>query len=243
MPGPASKPPRATGAPALLFPVGHYLGVHHRLSQPAAVRHVRCGATFHDLNEDQFAVWVAAHGTPEAIEENVAWHRESVPAHPRVAGLTHVSALIDQLLGMGLLVEVVPGTDQAIEFAKSHRLVPLMLGLGNSGNRPDVFGIGFLHQPVLEVSFGIYDLWQWSTMDDSLWATCENAADVAQRAGSGDAASTDPVRHLSGFLPSLHSLLLPNAAYLDTSFRLSWPTGAPARSPSGSTVARALAHG
>lgn len=186
---------------------------------------MRRGATFHELSDDHFAVWSAAHGTPDAVDDERPWHRQAVEADPRVAGHTGGADLVDQLLGLGLLVEVTPGTEQALEFARTHRLVPLMLGLGNSSDEAGMFGIGFLHQPVMEVSYSIYDVWQWSTMDDSLWATCQNAADVARRAGATQPESIDAAALLTGFLPALHALLVPHAAYLDTYFRLGWPGG------------------
>jgi hypothetical protein len=207
----------------LLFPVGHYVGIQHRIDAASAPRQVRRGATFHDLTEEQFAVWAAAHGSEAAIENDIPWQRQSVEQHPLVAGLDRASEIIDDFLAGGLLVEVTPSDDQAIVFARSHRVVPLMLGLGNRRDEPDMFGIGFLNQPVIEVSHPIYDLWQWSAMDDSLWATCENAADVARRAGSTDPESLDPARLLTGFLGSLHGVLLANAACLDIGFRLEWP--------------------
>lgn len=209
---------------SLLFPIGHYVGIQHRVGAERAPRQVRRGATFHDLGEDQFAVWAAAHGSEQAIENETPWHRQSVEQHPSLAGLDRASEIIDDFLTDGLLVEVTPSShDRAIAFARSHRLVPLMLGLGNRPDEPDLFGIGFLTQPVIEVSHPIYDLWQWCAMDDSLWATCENAADVARRAGSTDPESIDPARLLIGFLGSLHAVLLANAACLDIDFRLRWP--------------------
>jgi hypothetical protein len=213
-----------------ILPIGHYVGAQHRIDELGTRRQVRRGAIFHDLTEDQFAVWVAAHGTPAAIEQDAVWHRRSIEEHPPVSGLPDASGLIDGLLDLELLVEVAPGDNHALDFARSHRLVPLMLGLGNGADQPGVFGIGFIHQPVLQVSHAIYDLWQWSAMDDSLWATCENAADVARRAGSTDPEFVDPASLLTGFLGSLPALLLANAAYLDADFRLKWPETAAAAS-------------
>jgi hypothetical protein len=217
-----TTPPGGSDGP-LLFPIGHYVGIQHRTGAASAPRQVRRGATIHDLTEEQFAVWTAAHGAEEAIENDVPWQRQSVEGHPSVAGLEGASEIIDDFLAGGLLVEVTRSDDQAIVFARSHRVVPLMLGLGNRPDEPDMFGIGFLTQPVIEVSHPIYDLWQWSAMDDSLWATCENAADVARRSGSMDPESLEPARLLTGFLGSLHGVLLANAACLDIDFRLEWP--------------------
>jgi hypothetical protein len=210
----------------LIFPIGHYVGAQYRIEEPSTLRQVRRGATFHDLSADQFAVWAAAHATLEAVENAVPWRRHSIETHPQVNAVADAGGVIEELLGLGLLVEVTPGTDQAHDFARSHRLVPLMLGLGNDPDDLNMFGIGFLHQPVLSVSHAIYDLWQWSAMDDSLWATCQNAADVARRAGATDPEFIDPGTLATGLVGSLHVLLLANAAYLDIDFRLNWPTSA-----------------
>ncbi len=217
-----------TATEPLLLPIGHYVGALHRDGQPGARPQVRRGASFHELSDDQFAVWSAAHGAPEAIEDEVAWQRRSVAEHPQVAGVADVDLVVDELLQIGLLTEVSPDAEQALAFARSHRLVPLMLGLGNSTEEPDLFDIGFLHQPAVSTTHPIYDLWQWSTMEDSVWATCESAADVAQRSGFTNPDHTDPARLLVGLLGALHALLLSRAAYLDIGFSLNWPEDAPA---------------
>jgi hypothetical protein len=218
---PTTSPSGGTNG-SLLFPIGHYVGVHYRVNDTSPPRQVRRGGTIHELSEDQFAVWSAAHGLPDAIENGVAWQRHSVEEHPRVAGRTGTPEIIDQLLGTGLLAEAGAAAD-ALDFARSHRVMPLMLGLGNRPDQVDMCGIGFLNLPAIDVSFAIYDLWQWSAMDDSLWATCVNAADVARRAGLTDPQSIEPTQLLSAFLGSLHALLLANAACLDIDFRLDWP--------------------
>lgn len=207
----------------LLVPIGHYVGAVYQDGERGVRRQVRRGATFHDLTADQFAVWSAAHGTQEAVQAGLAWQRRSVEEHPQVADVPGASGLIDEMLDLGLLAEVTPGREQVLEFARSYRLVPLMLGLGTSTDNPDLFDIGFLHQPVLSVSYPIYDLWQWSTVDDSVWATCESAADVAKRSGYTSPDYIDPTRLLVGMVRSLHALLVSRAAYLDIGFRLTWP--------------------
>lgn len=216
-----TMPERAeTATVPLIFPIGHQVGARYQAGQLVAAQQVRCGGRFHDLTEQQAEVWRLAHGVPEEIDRQVPWQRSAVEERLPGAGM-----VIDDLMSSGLLVEATPGTAQAEEFAKAHRLVPLMLGLGNSANDPDTFGIGFLSQPALQVSHPIYDVWQWSTMDDSLWNTCENATDVARRAGSTDPEATETNRLLTGIVGSLHALLSSSAAYLDLGFRLNWPAG------------------
>lgn len=216
-----TMPERANAAIVpLIFPIGQQVGSRYQAGQLVAAQQVRCGGRFHDLTERQAEVWRLAHGVPEEIDQEIPWQRSSI--EERLAG---AGPIISELTELGLLVEATPGTPEAEEFAKVHRLVPLMLGLGNSGADADTFGIGFLGQPVLQVSHAIYDVWQWSTMDDSLWNTCENATDVARRAGSTDAEATETSRLLTGIVGSLHALLASSAAYLDVGFRLNWPAG------------------
>jgi hypothetical protein len=216
MPDDSAAPP----AVPLIFPIGHQIGARFQAGQIVAAQQVRRGGKFHDLTERQAEVWRLAHGVPEEIDRQIPWQRGSIEERITASG-----PVIDDLMGLGLLVEATPGTAQAEEFARAHRLVPLMLGLGNSQSDPDSFGIGFLSQPTLQVSHPIYDVWQWSTMDDSLWNTCDNATDVARRAGSTDPESTDTSRLLTGIVSSLHALLATSAGYLDIGFRLNWPAG------------------
>lgn len=205
----------------LVVPVGHYVGCEYDVLDPTDEPHrVRRGAVFHPLSGAQHTVWTLAHGTPDAVGNDRPWPRRSVEDLAGAGGLTDVPATVDDLIERGLLVEVGAGSTPVTDFAKAHRVVPLMLGLGPSVEEPDLFGIGFLGRPALQVSHPVYDLWQWSTMDDSLWSTCESAADVARQAGSTDPVYTDPEQRLTGFLGSLHALLLAGAACLDVDFRL-----------------------
>ncbi|HVX46880.1 MAG TPA: hypothetical protein VHC49_23510 [Mycobacteriales bacterium] len=194
----------------LILPVGHQVGA----DAGRAVHQIRLGPAVHSLTPPQYAVWTLAHGTPDVLGTESRWQRDSVQ------DLAPDDGSIDALLDLGLLVEVAPDSEQALEFARTHRIIPLMLGLGNSPDDPSLFGIGLLHQPVLKVTHPIYDLWQWSTVDDTLWTTCENAADVARRAGSVDPELTEPHRLLTGFLGSLHALVLAGAACIDIPVRL-----------------------
>lgn len=231
----------ANGAPAqpdagsgttgtLLFPTGRYVGAYYHVDRVADSPHeVHRGGTVHELTGDQFTVWVAAHGSSDAVENNVAWTRQSVEEDAHAHGVADAERLVDELVNLGLLVEVTPTNNRALDFARSHRVVPIMLGLGDSPSEQGMFDIGFLNQPVVEVSHPIYDLWQWSSMDDTLWATCQNAADVARRAGSTDPNYVDPSRLLAGFVGQLHALLVTHAAYIDTDHRLGWPDTASAQ--------------
>lgn len=198
----------------LIVPIGHRVGAGR----------VRRGASFHELDETGFRAWTLAHGAPDALHDGQPWQRRQVVAAVAEAGVHDPEARLNALCDKGFLAEVAP--DDAVPFARAHRMLPLMVGLGSTAGEPDLFGIGFLGQPVLHVGHVVYDLWQWSAMDDTLWATCENAAEVARRAGSTDAGYTDPRRLLDGLLGSLPALLCTHAACLDVPVRLGPAAGA-----------------
>jgi hypothetical protein len=168
--------------------------VGHRVDQ----RRVRRGATVHELTERQLATWLAAHESSDTAPD-------------------------PELIGLGLLAPIAPEADQALEFARTHRLVPLMLGLGNAVDDPSMYAIGFRGQAFVQVDPTVYDLWHWSATDDTIWATCQSAADVASRSTGED---RDPHALLNTLLESLHLLLTRNAACLDIDFRLSSPKAA-----------------
>ncbi|TDO57303.1 hypothetical protein EV651_11127 [Kribbella sp. VKM Ac-2571] len=194
----------------LMLPLGHLVGSGR----------VRRGTDVVELDDRQYAVWALAHGSPHAVEKQITWQRDSIVQLARHAGVADAANLVQELTGLGLLAEFRLDSDEAIDFAQRHQLTPLMLGLGNTAAEPGRFAIGFLGQPVLHVDFAVYDLWQWSAMDDTLWAVCRSAAGVAGRTDEDRPGGVDAEKLLAGFLPALHPLLLVNAAYVDVSFRL-----------------------
>jgi hypothetical protein len=119
---------------SLLFPIGHCLGAdYHDL--PTSNDHtfrVRVGGEVKTLDDEQFAVWGLAHGFPTGSSE--AWGRMSIlKAAGRVRGAEQV---LDSLVEDHLIVATTPGTEAAVDFARRHRMVPLMLGLGNTAEEP-----------------------------------------------------------------------------------------------------------
>ncbi|MGW5188885.1 hypothetical protein ACWEOO_06495 [Kribbella sp. NPDC004138] len=195
----------------LMLPIGHLVGAGR----------VRRGTDVVALDDRQYAVWALAHGSPHAVAEQITWQRDSIVELARHTGIANAADLVQELLGIGLLAEVSLAGEETLDFARSHQLTPLMLGLGNTASDPGRFAIGFLGQPVLHVDFAVYDLWQWSAMDDTLWAVCESAADLVRRTAEDTTGGVDAEMLLARFLAALHPLLLVNAAYVDVSFRLS----------------------
>lgn len=203
-------------AAKLLFPIGHCIGAYHDL--PASDDHftqVRVGAEINRLDDEQFAIWGLAHGVAGRPPEE-SWNRQSVLAVARRAGIGRAEEILESLVDDDLLVEATPGTDSAVDFARRHRLVPLMLGLGNTAEEPWIYSVGLLGMPIVQVSAMAYDLYEWAHLDANLWAACEAAAATAVRVGIDDPMATDPLQMLHALVGTLHVMLSPNAAFLDS---------------------------
>lgn len=204
------------GAGTLVFPIGHCIGTYYDL--PVSMDHfhqVRVGPDAVRLSDEQFAVWGLAHGTPDR-EPDRPWDRQAVVDTARRVGVTDPETVFAGLLDDGLLATTVPGSEAAVDFARRYRLVPLMLGLGNSSEEPRLYAVGLPGRPLVQMMSSVYDLYEWAHMERDLWAACRAAAETAGRVDITDPAATDPARLLDVLLAALHTLLGPNAVHLDT---------------------------
>lgn len=203
-------------AAALIVPVGQFIGAYYAPA-PSTEHYfqVRVGPDIVRLGDDQFAVWGLAHGAPDRPADE-PWTARSVVAAARAQGIGTAEEVLVGLLADYLLFEVTLGQRAAVEFAARHRLVPLMLGLGNSAEDPRVYSVGLPGQPLVTMSSLAYDLYQWAHLDNDLWSACEGAAATAVRIGIEDPVATDPARLLDAFLGSVHVFLGPNSVYFDT---------------------------
>ncbi|KOV87225.1 hypothetical protein [Nocardia sp. NRRL S-836] len=177
-----------------VFPVGHYVGERH----PEAVHLVRVGLAHRTLSEAEFGVWVLAHG----VAESPAWTLENLLALAEKAGLPGARAAADRLAGTGVLV-----IGNEVALARTHRFVPLLVGLGNTEPHPDRCAVGLPGQPVAVLDESSFELWQWGHLAPSLWHTCEVRAEVA-----GSASARE---ELDGVLRDLRPLLVGGCGYLD----------------------------
>jgi hypothetical protein len=114
--------------------------------------------------------------------------------------------LVPLVLGLGNSAE------GQVAFAEAHRLEPLLVGLGNSAEYPDTYAVGLPgNPPVAMLDSGSYELWQWAAVAPSLWQACEVRAKVG--AGLGDPTSAADL--LDDVLGDLRPLLANSCAYLD----------------------------
>lgn len=206
----------------VLVPVGHLLGTFYE--GPAGGRRsatVQLGGALHDLDDGELATWWLTHSLADRAPE--PWTAAALSAAAVELGLPVSAPVLRRLVERGLVVEVVTGGPAALEFARSFRLVPQMLGLGNSPQAPAAYQIGLFGRPVIDLPDVLYDVWRWATVEAHLWNSCRGAADVARAAGLTDPDALDPELLLDVVLQALHPLLAAQAAHVDT--RRPAPTG------------------
>jgi hypothetical protein len=200
---------------ALLLPIGHLLGAHYpRPGSTAHTQQVRVGPESVEIDDARFTAWALAHGLPGRAAEDL-WTRRALEELAVAQGIGDLSGAVDDLLADRLLVEVGTG-EEMVEFARQHRLLPLVLGLGNSSAEPEVWSVGLLGQPIATMTSPLFDLWEWSGLAPDLWAACESAARTAREVGRTDDADVDPHATLGHLLVNLHGLLAVDAVHLDT---------------------------
>lgn len=171
-----------------LVPIGHDLGVFHAGMGGPPARQIRVGAEVEELTEEQYKTWLAAFD-----------------------GATPPPEALEQLRTRRLLADP---TDQ-VEFASTHRLLPLALGLGNTAEEPWLFSAGLLYQPIVAMTSPLYDLWQWAHLSPDLWSACRESASVAVQAGVTASEQTDPVEVLAGAMETAPHLLAARVACFD----------------------------
>jgi hypothetical protein len=196
--------------PLQVYPIGQLIRV--RASENEF--HVRVGARLERLSSADFSVWAMAHGPADHVPR--PWTADELADQARAVGLTDAPARLVHLLESGLVALAAPGTESGVALARRVRMVPLVVGLGNSAENPDAYSVGLPGRPLAVLSAAAYDLFEWSTMETSLWRACEGAAATAARVGIEDPLASDPHAVLASLLEDLHRLLTPNAVCLDT---------------------------
>jgi hypothetical protein len=206
----------------LVLPIGLLVGTFHDAAPARHHHEIRLGAKVHECTDHELAAWAFAHGPPEGFEDGPAdggpspWMAASLVRHLAGLDIPDAASIVAGLLGRGLLAELVPGTESATAFARAHRLVPSMYGLGNSADGPGLYSIGLLGHEVIRVDRPVFELWAWADTEPDLWRACESFAAEEVAAGGSEPAVTEPDRVLAGFLGTLHGLLSVQAAHLDT---------------------------
>lgn len=201
-------------AQRLVLPIGQRLGALYHSDDPDdRVERLRVGTEVVRLSPELFSVWELAHGDPETILEN-RWTVEKL-TEVASAGVDDVPSALAQLVDQRVAVVVADNLDAYLTFGRGHRIVPTMMGLGNSSADPGTFGIGLLNTPLVTVNALFYDLYEWAHLDGDLWTACQNSAALNRRLGITDPVAVDADLLLGKLVDQMHGYLAPGAAYLD----------------------------
>jgi hypothetical protein len=206
----------------LVFPLGHAMGpFHQHRGAPPAYWVVRLGWDSPLLQDQPTAdVWGLAHGRRDRIDR-APWTRSELCRAARAAGIDEPEPVLDALIGRGLVAEVSPGTAEAAQFADTHRVQSLLLGLGELPDEPGVDGIGLLGMPpVARVPLGTYEFWQWGHLWPTLTEAAAGLAEMAAASPEHAPEEADSQQVLDRILGDLHQLLSVGALYLDRSLAL-----------------------
>jgi hypothetical protein len=196
--------------PLQVYPIGQLVRVRAAEDE----FHVRVGAQLERLSSTDFGVWAMAHGPADHVPR--PWTPDELATQAGRVGLPDAPDRLGRLVDRGLVALAAPGTDTGLALGRRVRMVPLVLGLGNSAENPDAYAVGLPGRPLAVLSAAAYDLFEWATMETSLWRACEGAAETAARVGIDDPLASDPEALLASLLGDLHRLLTPNAVCLDT---------------------------
>ncbi|MGH3737667.1 MAG: hypothetical protein ACRDT6_18955 [Micromonosporaceae bacterium] len=208
-------PEQLTGT-SLLFPIGHYIGAYHPgAGEPLAYHSIRVGQSRVALRSDEeFRMWALCHGFTG--EQNVRpWTRDGALRAASATGLDGARELLDGLLGEDIVVEVKAGTDEAVSFARQHRVVPLLYGVGQTQSDPPRQGIGLGGQVALQVNNLAFELWRFGHLADNLWQFTQLQSEVLRTSAGLSDSLTRPDQLLLSLLWELQWLLPYNAVYLD----------------------------
>jgi hypothetical protein len=194
----------------LVFPVGQFGGMV-RGDGPGDVRFsIRRGDAVWTVESDPGTLWLDAHGQLETLA-TTTWTRGAVLGNRRSLSPVAEAKAYGQLLGLKLVAEIDPDDPEAVDFARTHRLVPRAHGMGNRSDDPSRFLAGFPPDQVATFTWHQWRLWRQSHLEPSLWDGCRRLVADEQDAGR----TLDARDLLTGALRGLHVMLGLQLAYLD----------------------------
>ncbi|HEY1177362.1 MAG TPA: hypothetical protein VGF17_14495 [Phytomonospora sp.] len=205
----------------LVLPVGHFAGP--MFTRPDAEAPESFEVRFRDgvfsLSAAEYAVWAVAHGDPDMVG-SAPTTRAMVEDAAARAGVLEPAPLFDGLAKDGLLVRTRTSGPAAEEFARTHQIRPLALGLGNSPQSLGGFQIGMPNAPRATVGYDVYHMWLFAHQAANLWQAISTIAAEAVTANlaegdEGVRLIEDPEALLTGFLNAMPVLVSTSCVYID----------------------------
>ncbi len=206
---------------AALLPIGQYAGEFFTSAeqQEPVYHEVRLGGDFIRITSLEHATWAVAHNDPQLLAEGAQPNRAAIETAMRQLGYVDIAEPLQNLQQLGLISAVVPVGGPLREFAQRHRIVPQVLGLGNTAQDLDDCLVGTPGEPRLSLSFDAYQVWLASELHPCLWDASEQVAEAFQAAGREQgpttAAEVTAAALLHSCYRSLPLLIAASCAYLD----------------------------
>jgi hypothetical protein len=204
-------------AQRLVIPVGQYGGAVRRTAEGETgaehlVAHtIRRGDMLVTVTQQAAMIWMAAHGRLAEVG-TTTWtlpavlERGAGDLAPQQQGV-----LYGYLLGFKLVAEVDPDGPEAMDFARTHRLMPSAFGQGNTSEDPFRFRVGHPPKRTAMLGWNEMRLWRDGHQEPSLWDACLARAAAEEQAGY----PLEPERMLADTLRTLHIMLALRLTYID----------------------------
>lgn len=151
----------------LVVPIGQFGGVVRPVGSDRVEYRVRLGDDLYAMDAGMGLLYIDAYGDLDALDKT-PWTRSSVLDSALGRGKDD---LFQELVGNGFVVEVDPEGDAAVDFARTHRMIPGAHGTGNRQDDVLQFTVGSPPH-VAGFSWDVYRLWQRSSQERSLWDAC-----------------------------------------------------------------------
>lgn len=211
----------------VIVPVGFDMGPVYAETGPpdrAPLRYeVHLGGDPQELTAEEYTAWKAAFSDPDAhvnLEFDRARLDETLRTvdHAPAGRLADPTTAVNRLLRVGLLLEFDPEAGEGLaEPFGIRRLYPRAHGLGTSDGMPDLYGIGYPGDRFVEIPTGVYNAWNTTLLEPTLWDACEIIAEIATEIGAQQEEPVEvPASELAGDVAvQLPLLVSGRAAFLD----------------------------
>ena len=197
----------ATGE-AQLYAVGQQLGVRF---DPVTGRsdgwEIRVGDDIVTLPADEtLTVWLLCHGRLDA-DGSVRRTQADVLAESAVSGIEEAPEILSALIELGAVARVLGDPASLADLARTHRVEPMMVGLGNAPEQPESFALGVPPADVHAVlSAEVMRVWLNTHLAPTLLQAVTDEAEVSDG---------DPDAVLAETIDAISELLAVGAIYLD----------------------------